>query len=282
MATTPPPAPYDPASQGQAPVAAPVAPAAPVGTPYAVAQPPAVVMVPEHEHQEARAQQRELIIYSHSSFFYWWPVWTVGYILALVTWLQGELVPIGENAQVYMHPSKNLGVFFTAVFLTVILFTNLVLRGKTSVIAILSVMFVTVLFAYLGWWETILGRLSLLAIYMNLGFYLAFSSAIFVPWLLVFFVYDRLHYWRVRPGQLTFESVIGAAARSYDTRGMIFEKAAEDIFRHWLLGFGSGDIRIVPSGRHDELRMTNVLFVDQKVRMIQNLLAVKPDAVADL
>jgi hypothetical protein len=30
---------------------------------------------------------REVRVYSHSPLFYWWPVWAVGYILALVTYL---------------------------------------------------------------------------------------------------------------------------------------------------------------------------------------------------
>lgn len=261
-----------PVAPGAVPVAAapaPVYPAAPVEAPH-----PA-----EHE-PSAATHLRELILYSHSTFIYWWPVWMVGYALAAVTWFQGEYVTIGGR-EVLFHPSKNLGVFFTVTFLLVILFTNMTVRGKTSVIAILLVMFLTVLFAYLGWWETILSMLPHLAIYMNLGFYVTFSTAVLIPWAAVFFIYDRMNYWRVRPGQLTFEHVIGAGARSYDTRGMVFEKAAEDVFRHWLLGFGSGDIRIAPSGSHEEFRLPNVLFVDRKVRQIQELIAVKPDSLAD-
>jgi len=53
----------------------------------------------------------------------------------------------------YMHPSKNPGVLYTVVFMLVILFTNISLRGVISVVAILTVMFFTVLFAYLGWWQ---------------------------------------------------------------------------------------------------------------------------------
>lgn len=266
---TPQPLPGTPAA-GAVPVAPAVSyPAAPVGA------------VHPHEHEPSAATHlRELVIYSHSTFFYWWPIWVAGYALAAATWFQGEYVSIGGREMLF-HPSKNLGVLFTVAFLVVILFTNMTLRGKTSIIAILLVMFLTVFFAYMGWWETILSMLPHLAIYMNLGFYLTFSTAVFIPWLAVVFIYDRMDYWRVRPGQLTFEHVIGAGASSFDTRGMVFEKAGQDVFRHWLLGFGSGDIRIVPSGSREDLRMPNVLFVDRKVRQIQELIAIKPDSLAD-
>jgi len=221
--------------------------------------------------------QRELILYSHSTFFYWWPVWAVGYFMALLTLIQGEYVKVGDFT-VQIHPSKNVGVIFTMVFVFVILFTNMALRGKSSVIAVLAVMFVTVLFAYLGWWDHILSWLPYLAVFMNLGFYVLFSTLMLIGWAMTVFVYDHMTFWRVRPGQLTQETVIGGAAKSFDTRGMVFEKRLEDVFRHWVLGLGSGDIRIATSGaRREELVLTNVLFVDRKVQEIQKLLAVTPD-----
>src|SRR5205823_8268316 len=57
----------------------------------------------------------ELKLYSHSMLIYWWPVWLVGYLFALLTYLQGEVVTVGGR-QMLIHPSKNLGVFYTVVF----------------------------------------------------------------------------------------------------------------------------------------------------------------------
>jgi len=92
------------------------------------------------------------------------------------------------------------------------------------------------------------------------------------------FVYDRLTYWRVTPGQLTHDTVIGGAQRSYDTRGMVFEKQRQDLFRHWILGFGSGDIEISTMGaRRETFSIPNVLFVDAKVSAIQRMIAMQPD-----
>src|SRR5205823_3538007 len=79
----------------------------------------------------------ELRIYSHSSLFYWWPVWLVGFILAFVTRIGGVHVMIGDTA-VWIHPSKNLGVFYAVVLFLVILITNVTVRGLASVIVILS------------------------------------------------------------------------------------------------------------------------------------------------
>src|SRR5262249_60651705 len=87
------------------------------------------------EQLPADTQLPELILYSHSSLFYWWPVWSMGFLFAFLTWLQGEKVTIGGQ-EYLMHPSKNLGVIYTVIFTLVILMTNVTLRGLVSVIAI--------------------------------------------------------------------------------------------------------------------------------------------------
>jgi len=221
-------------------------------------------------------QEPEVRLYSHSSLFYWWPVWLIGYVFALLTYLQGEKVSIG-NYEVWMHPSKNLGVLYTVIFTLVVLITNVTLRGLMSVVVIVSCMFFAVLFAWLDWWETILAWLPYLAMYMNLGFYVFFSTALFICWAAAFFVFDRASYWRISPGQMTFERVIGGGERSYDTRGLVFEKHLVDFFRHQILGLGSGDLRIKTSGAHtEEIYIPNVMFVHRKVAEIQRLIAIKP------
>jgi hypothetical protein len=85
----------------------------------------------------------------------------------------------------------------------------------------------------------------------------------------------------VRPGQITHETVIGGAEKSYDTRGMVFEKHRGDLFRHWVLGFGSGDIQISTTGaKRETLYVPNVLFVNSKINEIQHLIAMKPTEFA--
>jgi hypothetical protein len=281
-----------PAAYQVAPGAAPAA--APPGTvpqpvvyqqapPQAAPQPMVPVPAPQpaqgHEHH-ARAQEpetQELRVYSHSTFFYWWPVWVTGYALALVTRIDGIHVQIGD-AVVWMHPSKNLGVIFTLMFFLVILITNVSLRGLASVVAILAFAFGVLLMAYFGWWETVLYEMGRVTIFMNMGFYMFFSSLVFLVWAFSVFVYDRMTYWRVTPGQITQEHVIGGAEKSYDTRGMVFEKHRQDLFRHWVLGLGSGDIEISTMGaRRETFNIPNVLFVDTKLHQIQQMIAEKPN-----
>jgi hypothetical protein len=160
----------------------------------------------------------------------------------------------------------------------VILITNIHLRGLASVIAVLSMMFIAVLFAYLGWWDHILSWLPNLSVHMNLGFYIFFSTLVFLVWAFTVFIYDRLSYFTIRPGQIVQEFVIGGAEKSYDTHGMVFEKVREDLFRHWILGLGSGDLHIGTTGaRKEELHIPNVLFVDWKVDRIQKMIATRPN-----
>ena len=121
----------------------------------------------------------EITVFSHSQLIYWWPVWLVGFILAALTYLQGTTVQFGDVA-VMMHPSKSLGVVYTVVFVMVILMTNMTVRGTASLTVIIAVLALTFFFAYMDWWDDILDALGTLAMYMNLGYYVFFSSAVFV------------------------------------------------------------------------------------------------------
>jgi len=234
----------------------------------------------ETPHQQAvnyaHENLAELRIYSHSNLLYWWPVWAIGYLMAFLTWFDGTAVPFGDHTEIVAR-AKWLGVVFTVVLFLVILMTNVTLRGVASAVAILAVMFIVVLFAYLGWWESILSMMPHLSVHMNLGFYIFFSTLIFLMWAFSVFVYDRLNYYVVRPGQIMADAVIGGAQKSYDTHGMVFEKIRQDLFRHWVLGIGSGDLRIHTMGaKREELYIPNVAFVDWKVQAIQKMIATRP------
>src|SRR5438270_10464059 len=56
---------------------------------------------------------QEIVIVSHSNLFYWWPVWALGFILFLLTWLDGHLLAIvpkdtvaASNRRVEVEPGK--------------------------------------------------------------------------------------------------------------------------------------------------------------------------------
>jgi hypothetical protein len=75
--------------------------------------------------------------------------------------------------------------------------------------------------------------------------------------------------------------VLGASERSYDTENMSFEKRRNDVFRHWLLGMGSGDLIINAfNGGHPEvIEIPNVLFIGMKIRAVQQMIAMKPTEI---
>ena len=112
---------------GQPIASPPVLPANTYAVPPTPGVPAQVVVQPalEPHHKD---HPHEVRVYSHSTFFYWWPVWVTGYIMAAVTRIDGQVIQIG-NSEVWMHYSKNLGVLFTLIFFLVILITNVSLRG---------------------------------------------------------------------------------------------------------------------------------------------------------
>jgi hypothetical protein len=218
-----------------------------------------------------------VIVYGHSWIFYWWPVWLVGYVMAIVTWLHPVRVEL-DGAWVLFSSRTSLGVIYAIVVLLTILVTNTNMRGLVSLVVVLSVGFLALLFAYLGWWPEILRWFGQQTVYMDLGFYLFLSTGLLLIWLLVVLVFDHLSFWRIRPGQVTHEYVLGAVESSYDTDNMVFTKQQADLFRNWILGFGSGDLQMqTMGGRGVVAKVANVLFLNARMARIQQLIATKPD-----
>jgi hypothetical protein len=112
--------------------------------------------------------------------------------------------------------------------------------------------------------------------------YVYFSTLIVLAWAYSFFVYDRLSYWQVQPGQVTEEQVIGGGQKTYNTESMIVEILPQDLFRNYLLGFGSGDIHIVVTEAkgHQEEIVGNVLFVNRTIAAMRRLISIKPDQLS--
>ncbi|MEL6299625.1 MAG: hypothetical protein AAFQ45_13755 [Pseudomonadota bacterium] len=219
-----------------------------------------------------------IVIYSHSSLFYWWPVWLLGFILAAVSYAFGAAFATDDGRIEWIHPNSGVGVTFIIVLVLVIIFTNISLRGIYSVALIFAIATLLLLLAYLGVLDDVMAAIPELSIFMSAGFYLTFSLLLFSIWAVAFFFFDRLTYWRIRPGQMTQEAWVGGGEKSYDVRGMLFEKHGEDYFRHNVLGLGSGDLMLKTAGANKAtINVPNVLFVDKKVRQIQRLIAVKPD-----
>jgi len=225
--------------------------------------------------REARDQRDRVSIISHSPIFYWWPVWAFGYLFAAITWSTGEFVTIGNLPPELIHRSNGPGLIYTLIIFFVILVTSISLRGWISGMVVMSGLFVAVLLAWLGLWDEILLLIPHINVHMNFGFYMVLSTLILALWLVTTFVFDRLSFWRVEAGQVTREHLVGGGEKSYDTGGLILEERHDDLFRHWVLGLGSGDIRMKIAGQMYDL--PNVLFAGRKVVKIQKLIKRKPD-----
>jgi hypothetical protein len=259
---------------------------------------------------------REIRIISHSSIFYWWPVWAVGFIMAGVSYvspvvmavvpegskveqkvtlpgIQGErdvlVLPEGKrwsmvdadgqivNPKLHVGLSKNLGVLFCIVLLLVIVITNVALRGLWSVIVIMMIISLAIIFALLDWWDKILASFHFLDIRINAAGYVLVSSVLFFIWLAVTTLFDKQIYMVFTPGQLRVRLEIGDAETAYDTAGMTIQKQRSDLFRHWILGFGSGDLIVRTSGAQaHHFDMPNVLFLGRRVREIEEMLRSRP------
>jgi hypothetical protein len=276
---------------------------------------------------------QEISIVSHSQLFYWWPVWAIGYLLAMLTFWDGyfmAIVPRGtearrgvevsvptpdgkgvteekrdilifpgagekkgglpakdkaladdpksEPAPLKLHVAKGqgYGVLYAMVLLLVIVITNVPLRGLWSVVVIVMVIMLSIIFHLADLWEPILRNFSYLDIRINAGGFVFISTVLFVIWLVTLMLFDRQIYMIFTPGQLKVCTEIGGGEKVYDAMGMTVEKQRSDLFRHWILGLGSGDLVVKTAGAQaHHFDLPNVLFIGRKVQQIEMMLKKK-------
>jgi hypothetical protein len=181
---------------------------------------------------------------------------------------------LAKQPYLWMTDNKNLGVLFVMVLLLVIVITNIPLRGLWSTIVIGLIITLSILFAWLEWWNSILTWLSWLDIRINAAGYLVISVVLFVLWVVVIALFDRQMYLVLTPGQLRVRQEIGGAENIFDTTNMKVQKQRNDFFRHWVLGMGSGDLIVKPANS-EEIHMPNVLFIWIKVKKVEEMLEIR-------
>ncbi len=181
-----------------------------------------------------------------------------------------------EFNRLHISRSPRYGVVFATVLLLVIVITNVPLRGLWSVVVIVTIILMSIIFALAGWWDTILAVLVWLDIRINAGGYFFISGSLFAIWLISLLIFDRQIYMIFSPGQLKVCTQIGGGERVFDATGMKLEKQRSDLFRHWVLGLGSGDLIVRTSGAGQEhLELDNVLFIGKKTQQIERLMKTK-------
>jgi hypothetical protein len=172
-----------------------------------------------------------------------------------------------------MARGNNPGILWATTLLLVILVTHVKLRGVWSIVAVVFVGFTVILLALLGLWEPIIRVFGVMDIHMNAFGYLAISSVLFLFWLLMFFVFDRTTYIIFTRGRMRVRKFIGEGEKVFDMRGMVLQRHRDDLFRHWLLGFGTADLTVFTSGANaQQIEMPNVLSVGAKMDLINTML----------
>jgi hypothetical protein len=183
---------------------------------------------------------------------------------------------VPSQPRLHIAESASYGVMFIVVLLLLIVITNVPLRGLWSVVVIVVIVLLSIIFALADWWRPVLEALFSLHIYINAAGYLVIASALLVIWLVTLYLFDPQIYMVFTPGQLRVRQEIGGGEAAYDTMGMVIQKQRNDLFRHWILGLGSGDLIVNTSGASaHHFDLPNVLFVGYKVKQIEDMLREK-------
>ena len=192
---------------------------------------------------------------------------------ALATERQSE----GDTFKMHVSQRTWLGPVFCTVLLLTVVITNVPLRGLWSFLVILLLLILVLVISMIqGGWDHLLGAIGNLHIHINMAGYLFIATAVLILWVVSVFIFDRRTYMRITPGQVQVCEHIGASIRNFDTMGMSFEKQRDDLFRHWLLGFFSGDLIVRTSGAEKEtIRLPNVLWISWRLEEVQRLLREK-------
>jgi hypothetical protein len=169
-----------------------------------------------------------------------------------------------------------MGPLYCTILLLTIVITNVPLRGLWSFLVIMLLVILALVFTVFDVWNDLLKAFGNLHVYINMAGYLFIATCVLILWIVSVFIFDQRTYMRITPGQIQVCEHIGASIRNYDTMGLSFEKQRDDLFRHWILGFFSGDLIVRTAGAEREtIRLPNVLWIGWRLDEVQNLLREK-------
>ena len=165
------------------------------------------------------------------------------------------------------------GAIFVVGLLVTIFVTNVPLRGLMSFLVIGLIVVLALVFALLDVWDRIFETLGNLHIHINMAGYMTIGGVTFAMWALATYFFDRRSYVIFTPGQVRVCEHIGSSVQAFNTAGVSLEKQRDDLFRHYIFGFGSGDLIIkMTGGDRREVRMPNVLFLGWQMSKIENIM----------
>lgn len=260
----------------------------------------------------AEAELSSVKIIGHSLLFFWWPVWAGGFLMAFLSYVGGDymaVVPRGTVAEkarlvqgvdgprdVFILPadrqlavdeatgapdqpvqrvarSNSLGAIFLTILLLVILITNVRITGVWTSLLLVVILVVSIVFALSDSWDTVFRFIGPSDVHITAAGYLCIAIPLFVIWLGIFYLYDRKIFATFGRGQFTIHHTFGVAATTFEVQGLSLQIKRDALFRHWLLGMGSGDLIIHTGGpRAQSFELSNVLFVSSKIAKAQRLI----------
>jgi len=172
-----------------------------------------------------------------------------------------------------MSEKSGLGTAWIIGLILTIVITNVPMRGLWSFIVIVLVVVVALLIILFEVQDKIFNAIGNLHIHINMAGYLFIGVSVFIVWGLATYLFDRRSYIIFTPGQIRVCEHIGASVQAYSTMGVSLEKQRDDLFRHYILGFGSGDLIVHLGGSNGrEIRMPNVLGVGWRLKSIEDML----------
>lgn len=263
-------------------------------------------------HAKGSSPLPDLTIYYHSMILYWWPVWLVGFIMAIGCYFENDHVvfvhgeprevrvednrleaPAGEALEkpsLHMHRSTIPGFVFVATLLWVMLICSTTVRGW---LAVWHVTLIVALIALFGWiasylyharsvdlWSAAFAVSTSVSIHLSLGAYLAISGPVFVIWFARVFFLDRYRYLTISAGQVRVRNAFFEEEEAYDVVGINFHILKFDVFR-MLVGGGiirrpAGDLVFRIAGASPRtLEVPNVVDVYRKKKLIEERLATR-------
>jgi hypothetical protein len=236
----------------------------------------------------------DLRIYAHSDLLYWWPVWVMALVMAMVSYFDGYLMVLApENSTieatqvtapeggslssplVHVARSRLPGVIFVITVLLIMICAHTWIRGPWALFFAATTVAALLLISWLDWWVTLFGWMKLLRVYINLGGYLLIGVPLMIAWVLTFFLFDRRTYIVFSVGQVRFRDLLGQEEKAFDTSQVYFEKRPFDWFRR-LVGFGAGDMMIRAGGAQPYvMELRNVVRVGSRLYQMEERLRTK-------
>lgn len=219
-----------------------------------------------------RSSSDGVIFYSHSQILYYWPIWVGALVISDLTEIPGIATRVDiADAEIMFAPAQ-MALFHLIVVAVVVFFTSVNIRGVWAVVFAVTLLAIGLTFSVLNWWAEVFQYLGGLSLHADQGFYRVMGVVLFVPWLLVVFVFDIRRFFHFLPTQVTMVNEIGEGEKNYDSIGVVTEKKRDNFMQHMALGFGSGDLILTPKVADREVIIfPNVLRINRVLDQIQEI-----------